>query len=56
MDTTNPPSTVIPGDWNDSPTFRLGFQYDVLDYLNVRAGAAWDLSPIPDSTVSPSLP
>lgn len=56
VDTTNPPTSVIEGDWEDSATFRLGFQYDVLDYLALRAGVAWDLSPIPDSTVAPSLP
>jgi long-chain fatty acid transport protein len=56
VDATNPPTTVIRGEWKDSPTFRLGFQYDVLDYLALRAGVAWDISPIPDTTVAPSLP
>lgn len=55
-DSTNPPTTTIPQDWEDSATLRLGLQYDVLEYLQLRAGVAWDMSPIPDSTVSPSLP
>ncbi len=56
VDETNPPSTVIPGDWQDVPNFRLGAQYEIVENVPVRVGFAYDLSPIPDDTVSPSLP
>lgn len=56
VDASNPPTTVIEGDWMDSPTFRLGLEYMVRDDLALRVGAAYDMSPIPDATVSPSLP
>jgi len=53
---TNPPTSTIVADWQDSPTFRLGVQYDVTESLPVRAGVAYDISPIPAETVGPSLP
>lgn len=53
---TNPPTTTITNNWRDSATFRLGVEYDVIENLPIRIGAAYDLTPIPDETVSPSLP
>lgn len=53
---TNPPTSTITADWFDSPTFRLGVQYDLMENLPIRTGVAYDLTPIPDETVSPSLP
>lgn len=53
---TNPPTSTIVSDWEDSPTFRLGVQYDITENLPIRAGAAYDMTPIPDETVGPSLP
>ena len=53
---TNPPTNSIVSNWEDSPTFRLGVQYNLTDALPIRAGVAYDLSPIPDETVGPSLP
>lgn len=55
-DKTDPPTSVIQGDWNDAFAFRLGLQYDVSEALKVRAGAVYDMTPIPDETVSASLP
>jgi len=55
-DATNPPTAVIEGDWFNSPTFRLGLEYALLEDLSVRVGAAYDLTPVPADTVSPSLP
>lgn len=53
---TNPPTAVIDARWEDSPTFRLGVEYDVMENLPIRVGAAYDMSPVPASTVAPSLP
>lgn len=53
---TNPPTTTINSNWNDSTTFRLGVQYHITEAFPVRIGAAYDLTPIPAETVSPSLP
>ena len=53
---TNPPTTVIDQRWQDSPTFRFGAQYNVTAAFPIRVGAAWDMTPIPAETVSPSLP
>ena len=53
---TNPPTSSIITNWNDSPTFRLGAQYEVIENLPIRIGAAYDMTPIPAETVSPSLP
>ncbi len=55
-DTTNPPTTTIVSNWNDAVAFRLGAQYSINDQIDVRAGAVLDLTPIPDQTLSPSLP
>lgn len=56
VDATNPPTSVIEGDWVDSPTFRLGLEYELFENMPLRLGAAYDMSPVPSDTVSPSLP
>lgn len=53
---TNPPTTVILGDWEDVFAFRLGAQYSVSDDLDARVGLVYDLSPVPERTLAPSLP
>jgi long-chain fatty acid transport protein len=53
---TNPPTSIIKSEWTDSMTFRLGLEYTVADNLPLRLGFAYDVTPIPPETVSPSLP
>ena len=55
-DQTDPPTSVIDAQWNDAFAFRFGLQYAVTDALKLRAGAVYDMTPVPDETVSPSLP
>lgn len=46
-------------DWENSFSFRVGMEYDtkaILPGLKLRLGYAYDLTPIPDETVDPSLP
>ena len=52
---TEPP-TVQEGNWNDAVAVRLGGQYTLTDALTARAGLAFDMTPVPDETVGPSLP
>ena len=49
------PSSASPRDWTTVPMFRLGGQY-AFDDMVVRAGVAYDVSPVPDRTVDPTLP
>lgn len=53
---TNPPTTVILGDWQDVFAFRLGAQYSVNDDLDARVGLVYDMSPVPERTLAPSSP
>ncbi len=55
-DKTNPPTSTIQADWFDAPVFRLGAEYKITQAWPVRVGAAFDMSPIPDENVAPSLP
>lgn len=50
------PDQVSISDWHDSMAFRIGAEYDVLKNLSLRAGFAYDMTPVPDDTVGPSLP
>jgi long-chain fatty acid transport protein len=46
-------------DWEDCFSFRVGMEYDtkaILPGLKLRLGYAYDLTPIPDETIDPSLP
>ena len=42
--------------WKDVWTYRFGTQYAVNKNLDLRAGFAYDVNPIPDSTLGPELP
>lgn len=59
---TKLPTTKLsaPRDWKAAPTFRLGGQYDFGKMGSVglrgRLGAGFDVSPIPDATIDPTLP
>ena len=51
------PSTTLPRDWEVSSMFRLGGEYRLDDTpLAIRAGLAYDQTPIPDRTIDPTLP
>jgi len=43
-------------DWHDAWAYRFGAQFAVTEYLDVRAGIAYDESPIPAKSVSPRIP
>ena len=49
------PSSVSARDWEVVPMFRLGGAYQI-DDLTLRAGLAYDISPVPDRTVDATLP
>ncbi|MEQ9496087.1 MAG: outer membrane protein transport protein [Deltaproteobacteria bacterium] len=42
--------------WKTTLTPRVGARYAVLDFLDVRAGAYFDPSPVPSQTVGPGSP
>ncbi len=42
--------------WKDVWAYRFGAQYAVTPKFDLRAGYAYDNSPVPDSTLSPELP
>ena len=56
VDTSDPPTTTITSNWEDAMAFRLGLEYEIIDDLKVRAGGVYDRTPIPEQTLSPSLP
>jgi len=43
-------------DWNDVFAFRLGTEYMITPEFALRAGYAYDINPVPDETLDPSLP
>ncbi len=43
-------------DWKTTVTPRIGARYSVLSFLDVRAGAYFDPSPVPSQTVGPGSP
>ena len=45
-----------PENWKDSWFFSLGGEYAMTDQITLRAGAGYELSPVPDSTRTPRLP
>lgn len=47
---------VVEEDWHDAWGYRFGGQFAVNQYLDVRAGIAYDESPIPRKSVSPRIP
>jgi long-chain fatty acid transport protein len=53
---TSATGLVVEEDWHDAWGYRFGAQYAVNQYLDVRAGVAYDESPIPNKSVSPRVP
>ena len=49
------PDNVTEEDWNDVWFAAIGARYQVSDALSLRTGAAFDQSPIPDSTRTPRI-
>ncbi|QIL76716.1 OmpP1/FadL family transporter [Hymenobacter sp. HDW8] len=49
-------TSVSKRNYEDALTFRLGGQYKITDGLTVRAGAAYDESPVRDGYVTPETP
>ena len=45
-----------PKNWGDCWAYKVGGQYALNKFLDLRAGYAYDTNPIPDSTVGPELP
>ncbi len=52
------PSTTIciPKNWHDTWAFRFGASYEVNDWMKLRAGYIYDLTPVPDSSFEPQVP
>lgn len=51
------PDVADKRDWHDSITLRVGWeQRDLIDHMALRAGLAFDQTPSPTHTLSPSLP
>lgn len=45
-----------PKNWKDVWSYKVGGQYALSDLIDLRAGYAYDFSPVPDSTLGPELP
>jgi long-chain fatty acid transport protein len=43
-------------DWKDSWFYSVGGEYDLNDQITLRAGAAFEKSPVPDATRTPRVP
>ncbi len=50
------PDLSSPKNWFDSYIVRFGGEYNLLSYLDVRAGLIYDKNPIRDEYVDPTLP
>lgn len=50
------PDEVSVSDWHNSFAFRIGAEYEAIKNLRLRLGFAYDMTPVPDETVGPSLP
>jgi long-chain fatty acid transport protein len=48
--------SVTPEHWNDTWRFALGATYELNDTFTLRAGVAFDETPVPASTVTARLP
>ncbi len=47
---------LTPENWKDSWFFSVGGEYDVNDKATLRAGIAYETSPVPDVTRTPRIP
>lgn len=50
------PTRTIPQNWDDTWTFGVGGDYDLNEDFVLRAGYVYLESPVPDETLSPTLP
>ena len=50
------PDEPIPEDWSDATSYRLGGAYNLGDRHQLRAGIYYETSPVPLSTLRPSIP
>jgi long-chain fatty acid transport protein len=52
------PTTTIttPKNWHDTWAFRFGANYEVNEWMKLRAGYIYDLTPVPDSSFDPQVP
>jgi long-chain fatty acid transport protein len=52
------PTTTIttPKNWHDTWAFRFGASYEVNDWMKLRAGYIYDLTPVPDTSFDPQVP
>jgi len=48
--------TIIPQNWEDAVTLKLGGQYMASESLTLRGGGYYDYTPIPDATLAPITP
>ena len=55
-DITGLPATFLPFEYEDGWYFALGGEYEWNDQWTLRAGAAWEISPIDDQTRAIRLP
>ena len=47
---------TTPKNWHDTFAFRFGTSYEVNDWMKLRAGYIYDLTPVPDSSFDPQVP
>jgi len=47
---------IMPQDWTNQFLFGLGVEIHHFDHVPIRFGGVYDMTPIPDSTVSPTIP
>ncbi len=52
----NVTSSITPQDWKDAFTMKIGGEYDINEKFDLRAGAYYDFSPVPDKTLAPITP
>jgi long-chain fatty acid transport protein len=55
--TSNGVATLTnPKNWHDSWAFRFGANYEVNEWMKLRAGYIYDLTPVPNSSFDPQIP
>lgn len=50
------PDQTLKQDWGDTWAYRLGAQYKINQFFDVRGGIAFEQTPVPVSTLSPTIP
>ncbi|SRR5581483_4599993 len=50
------PGFLLPEDWRDSSSLRVGAAYKIIPQLELRAGLGLDQTPIPAKTLGPAIP